>query len=79
MTEKVLPKYLKQTATGRIYAYSDELAKRADMVPHSTELVVEPIAETPDLTPDVKPVIEENGEGIKGAGGRSRSGIKRKE
>lgn len=37
MAEKVLPKYLRQTTTGRIYAYAAELAKRKDMVPVAEE------------------------------------------
>lgn len=56
---KKIPKYLRQTTTGRIYAYAAELAKRNDMVPYFPEPVVnvavQPAAIPADLTPKVEP------------------------
>ena len=55
------PKYLRQTTTGRIYAYSDILATRKDMVPVEEEkpqapaIAVKPAEPESDLTPKVKP------------------------
>ena len=55
------PKYLRQTTTGRIYAYSDILATRKDMVPVEEEKQQAPVIAVKlaepanDLTPEVKP------------------------
>lgn len=50
MADEVKPKYLKQTTTGRIYAYAPELAKRKDMVP-----VIEEVPASGENVPEPGP------------------------
>lgn len=47
-THAAPPKYLKQAGSGRIYPYTAELAKRADMTPHEGELPAGEPADTND-------------------------------
>ena len=64
------PKYLRQTPSGRIYAYSTELAKRSDMVPYFPKPVVNVAVQTPVLPPDLAPKVEPPDTCGKGAGRR---------